>query len=117
MTAASRAGSEEPAQPPRYGPPDASRAPRYTGIRTFARLPHVREPEGVDIAVVGVPFDTATSYRSGARFGPAAIRDGSTLLRPWHPPLEVDVFAAQSAVYWGDIEITPGNAAKTMDPI
>ena len=104
-------------EPPLYGPPDASKAPRYTGIRTFARLPHVRDPEGVDIAVVGVPFDTATSYRSGARFGPEAIRAGSTLLRPWHPALEVDVFAAQSAVDWGDIEITPGNAAKTMDQV
>jgi agmatinase len=102
---------------PRYSPPDASRAPRYTGIRTFARLPHVRDPEGVDIAVVGVPFDTATSFRPGARFGPEAIRAGSVLLRPWHPALEVDVFAAQSAVDWGDIEITPGNAAKTMDQI
>jgi agmatinase len=100
-----------------YGPPDASRAPRYTGIRTYARLPHVRDPEGVDIAVVGIPFDTATSYRSGARFGPEAIRAGSTLLRPWHPPLEVDVFASQSAGDWGDIEITPGNATRTMDQI
>jgi agmatinase len=106
-----------PVTAPRYAPPDASRAPRYTGIRTFARLPHVRDPEGVDIAVVGIPFDTATSFRPGARFGPAAIRDGSILLRPWHPPLEVDVFAAQSAVDWGDIEVTPGNAAKTMDQI
>ncbi|MEA2428061.1 MAG: agmatinase [Thermoleophilaceae bacterium] len=102
---------------PRYGPPDASRAPRYTGIRTFARLPHVRDPEGVDIAVVGVPFDTATSYRAGARFGPEAIRSGSVLLRPWHPALTVDVFAAQSAVDWGDIEVTPGNAARTMEQI
>jgi agmatinase len=102
---------------PLYGPPDASRAPRYTGIRTFARLPHVRTTEGVEVAVVGVPFDTATSYRSGARFGPEAIRAGSTLLRPWHPVLEVDVFAAQSAVDWGDIDITPGNAVKTMDQI
>ena len=50
---------------PRYGPPDASLAPRYTGVRTFARLPHVTEPEGVDAAVVGVPFDTATSFRPG----------------------------------------------------
>jgi agmatinase len=104
-------------EPPLYGPPDASKAPRYTGIRTFARLPHVRATEGVDIAVVGVPFDTATSYRSGARFGPEAIRAGSTLLRPWHPALEVDVFAAQSAVDWGDIDVTPGNAAKTMDQV
>jgi agmatinase len=102
---------------PRYSPPDASRAPRYTGIRTFARLPHVRDPEGVDLAVVGIPFDTATSFRPGARFGPEAIRAGSILLRPWHPELEVDVFAAQSAVDWGDIEITPGNATKTMDQI
>jgi agmatinase len=102
---------------PRYMPPDASRAPRYTGIRTFARLPHVRDTEGVDIALVGVPFDTATSFRPGARFGPEAIRSGSILLRPWHPALEVDVFTAQSAVDWGDIEVTPGNAAKTMDQI
>jgi agmatinase len=102
---------------PRYGPPDASRAPRYTGIRTFARLPHVRDPEGVDVAVVGVPFDTATSYRAGARFGPEAIRAGSSLLRPYHPALDVDVFAGQSVVDWGDIDITPGNAERTTEQV
>jgi agmatinase len=103
--------------PPRYGPPDASLAPRYTGVRTFARCPHVREVDGVDVAVVGVPFDTATSYRAGARFGPEAIRAGSTLLRPYHPTLEVDVFASQSVVDWGDLDVTPGNAERTMDQI
>jgi agmatinase len=103
--------------PPRYGPADASLAPRYTGIRTFARCPHVRDVDGVDVAVVGVPFDTATSYRAGARFGPEAIRAGSTLLRPYHPAHGVDVFAAQSVVDWGDLEITPGNAERTMDQI
>jgi agmatinase len=102
---------------PRYGPPDASRAPRYTGIRTFARCPHVRDVEGVDVAVVGVPFDTATSFRAGARFGPEALRSASALLRPYHPPLEVDVFATQSVVDWGDLDVTPGNAARTMDQI
>jgi agmatinase len=105
------------AQPPRYGPPDASLAPRYTGIRTFARCPHVRSTAGVDVAVVGVPFDTATSYRAGARFGPEAIRAASPLLRPWHPALGVDVFASHSVVDWGDIAITPGNAARTMEQI
>jgi agmatinase len=103
--------------PPRYGPPDASRAPRYTGIRTFARCPNVRSADGVDVAVVGVPFDTATSYRAGARFGPEAIRAASPLLRPWHPVLGVDVFASSSVVDWGDIAITPGNAARTMDQV
>ena len=71
---------------PRYGPPDASKAPRYTGIRTFARCPFVQdELDSVDVAVLGIPFDTATTMRPGARFGPAAIRDASVLLRPWHP--------------------------------
>jgi agmatinase len=102
---------------PRYGPADASRAPRYTGVRTFARCPHVRGLEGVDVAVVGVPFDTATSYRAGARFGPEAIRAGSTLLRPYHPPLDVDVFATQSVVDYGDLDVTPGNAERTLDQI
>jgi agmatinase len=102
---------------PRYGPADATLAPRYTGIRTFARCPHVREVDGVDVAVVGVPFDTATSYRAGARFGPEAIRAGSTLLRPYHPSLRVDVFASQSVVDWGDLNVTPGNAARTVEQI
>jgi agmatinase len=102
---------------PRYGPPDAFRAPRYTGVRTFARCPHVREVDGVDVAAVGVPFDTGTSFRAGPRFGPEGIRSASVLLRPYHPPLDVDVFAAQSVVDWGDLEVTPGNAEKTMDQI
>jgi agmatinase len=102
---------------PRYGPPDATLAPRYTGVRTFARFPHVTAPDGVDAAVVGVPFDTATSFRPGARFGPEAIRAASLLLRPWHPPLGIDVFASQSLVDWGDLAVTPGNAEKTAAQI
>jgi agmatinase len=102
----------------RFSPPDASRAPRYTGIRTFARLPHVTLPhEGVDAAVIGIPFDTATSFRSGARFGPEAIRSASALLRPYHPALDVDVFGTLSLVDGGDIEITPGNALRTTEQI
>jgi agmatinase len=77
----------------------------------------VRSTDGVDVAVVGVPFDTATSYRSGARFGPEAIRAGSSLLRPWHTALGVDVFASQSVVDWGDIDVTPGNATRTMEQV
>jgi agmatinase len=102
---------------PPYGPADASQAPRYTGIRTFARCPYVEDPAGVDVGFVGVPFDTATSYRSGARFGPEAIRAGSALLRPWHTALEVDVFAGRSVADLGDLAITPGNAEKTAGQI
>ena len=102
---------------PPYGPADASKAPRYTGVRTFARCPYVESPAGVDVGFVGIPFDTATSFRPGARFGPEAIRAGSSLLRPWHPPLAVDVFARRSVADLGDLAITPGNAEKTAAQI
>jgi agmatinase len=103
---------------PRYQPPEASAAPRYTGIRTFARLPHVpHDTDGVDVAIVGVPFDTATSMRPGARFGPAGIRDASLLLRPWNPAQQVDVFGTLSIADRGDLQVTPGNAERTASQI
>jgi agmatinase len=102
---------------PRYGPPDAVHAPRYTGVRTFARCPLVAGPEDVDVAIVGIPFDTATSNRPGARFGPEAIRACSIALRPYHPALDVDVFAALSVTDLGDLDVTPGNAERTAGQI
>jgi agmatinase len=101
----------------RYGPADSLSSPRFTGIRTFARCPHVEDLDGVDVATVGIPFDTGTSFRPGARFGPAAIREASLLLRPWHPQLAVDVFASQSVVDYGDLDTTPGNAERTTGQI
>ena len=100
-----------------YGPPDASKSPRYTGLRTYARCPAATDWENADVAVIGVPFDTATSFRSGPRFGPAAIREASLLLRPWHPGLAVDVFGTLSVIDGGDLDITPGNAEKTTAQI
>ena len=101
-----------------FGPPDALVTPRFAGLRTFARLPHVGLPrDDVDAAVIGVPFDTATSFRTGARFGPEAIRSASMLLRPYHPVLGVDVFGTLSLVDGGDLNVTPGNAQKTTEQI
>jgi agmatinase len=102
---------------PRYGPPDASKSPRYTGLRTYARCPVSTDWENADVAVIGVPFDTATSFRPGPRFGPAAIREASLLLRPWHPALGVDVFGTLSVLDGGDLDVTPGNAEKTTGQI
>ena len=101
----------------KFSPPEASVAPRYTGIRTFARAPHVDSPADVDVAVLGVPFDTATSMRPGARFGPAGIRDASLLLRPYNPAQNVDVFGALSIADLGDLHTTPGNAERTTEQI
>lgn len=93
---------------PHHKPADAMVYPRFEGIRTFARLPHVTALDGVDAAVVGVPFDTGGTYRVGARFGPSGIRQESMLLRPYHPEHDVDVFGTLSMVDYGDLPVTPG---------
>lgn len=107
-------GAGEPPGAPGAGAP---RAPRYTGVRTFAGRPQRPDPRGAGVAVMGIPFDTATSYRPGARFGPEAIRSVSALLRPWHPVHGCDVFAAQEVVDAGDVVVTPGNAARSAEQI
>ena len=68
-------------RPKPVGPPNALVVPRFAGPDTFARLPRLDDLPSAAVAVVGVPFDAGTSYRSGTRFGPAAIRAGSKLLR------------------------------------
>ena len=75
----------------RYGPADSSQTPRFSGPRTFMRLPPCESLEDVDVAVIGVPTDDAVSFRSGARFGPEGIRSASVLLRPYNPGLGIDV--------------------------
>lgn len=70
-----------------------------------------------DVVVYGMPFDSAASHRPGARFGPEAIRSGSTLLRPYHPALHIDVFGSLKIVDCGDLATTPDNAARTAEQI
>ena len=77
------------------------------------RLPYVTEPVDFDAAAVGIPFDTATSFRPGARFGPEGIRSASVLLRPYHPVLEIDVLDALSIVDYGDLPVAPGDTPGT----
>jgi agmatinase len=100
------------------GPVDASRVPRFAGIATFARLPRLEDVGSCDVAVVGAPFDAGVSYRPGARFGPAAVREASRLLRPYHPGLDVEPFAAQQVADAGDITCNPfdiGEAIAAID--
>jgi agmatinase len=77
------------------------------------RLPVVTDLAGVDAAAVGIPFDTATSFRAGARFGPEAIRSASALLRPFHPGFRLDLLEALSVVDYGDLPIAPGDTEET----
>ena len=98
---------------PPYRPLDAQVIPRFAGIRTFMRAPHVTDLAGVDAVVYGIPFDTATSYRTGPRFGPEAIRSASSLLRPYNPALDVNVVERLSIVDYGDLPVSPGDTERT----
>jgi len=98
---------------PHHRPLDARELPRFSGVRTFMRAPHTTDLAGVDAAVYGIPFDTATTYRTGARFGPEAIRSASALLRPYNPALDVNVVETLSIVDYGDVPVSPGDTGRT----
>lgn len=97
------------------GPPDSLRQPRFSNSSTFARLPTLSEVAGeAEIVVMGVPFDSGVSYRPGARFGPTAIRQGSKLLRPYHPPLDVEPFDVVQVADAGDVVVNPFDIIETL---
>jgi agmatinase len=99
------------------GPVNARELPRYAGLATFARLPRRDQVSRCDVGIIGVPFDAGTSYRPGARFGPTAIREGSRLLRPYHPGLDVSPFAALQVADYGDIGANPFNITEALSQI
>ena len=99
------------------GQVDATQMPRYGGIATFAHLPQLSEVSDVDVAIVGVPFDTGVSYRPGARFGPNHVRESSRLLRPYNPAVNVSPFATQQVVDAGDIAANPFDIEEAISSI
>jgi agmatinase len=100
----------------RYRPVDALSSPRFAGIKTFMRLPHERTlDEELDFAVAGFPFDTTTSFRPGARFGPEAVRSASVLLRPYHRGHDLDLFEEMAGIDWGDVSVRPGDTQGTFE--
>jgi agmatinase len=102
---------------PRYVPEDSLASPRFTGPSTFARLPLVRTLVDVDVAIVGVPFDTGVTYRVGGRFGPNAVRAASVMLRPYNANLDVKPFEVLSCVDFGDVAIVPGYIERSYEAI
>lgn len=99
------------------GQADALAVPRYAGLTTFARLPRREEAGGYDVAVVGVPFDSGVTYRPGARFGPAHIRQSSRLLRPYNQTLGTYPFRGQQVVDAGDIACNPFDITEAIGQI
>jgi agmatinase len=97
------------------GPADSFKQPRFANSSTFARLPRLDEVgDGAGVVVMGVPFDSGVSYRPGARFGPSAIRQGSKLLRPYHPPLDLELFNVVQVADAGDVTVNPFDIIETL---
>jgi agmatinase len=99
------------------GPVDATTVPRFAGLATFARLPLLDSVGRCDVAVAGVPFDSGTTFRPGARFGPSAVRQISRLLRTYDPTLDVEPFAVQQVADAGDIAGTPFDLLQAVEQI
>lgn len=102
----------------KYGVVNSLQSPRFAGIKTFMRMQNLRDLKDVDFAVVGIPFDTCATYRGGARFGPASVREMSSLAaKPYNPELEVDIFDLCSGVDYGDIGSVPGYIEESFEII
>ena len=101
----------------RYEPADSFETPRFSGVRTFMRLPNVQDLTNSDVAVVGAPFDTGATFRAGARFGPEAIRSVSHLLRRYNPSLDVVIFDHLSVIDYGDVPVVPGYIEASYESI
>ena len=101
----------------RYEPANSFETPRFSGVRTFMRLPNVQDLENTDVAIVGAPFDTGASFRAGARFGPEGIRSVSHLLRPYNPSQDVSIFEYLSVVDYGDVPVVPGFIEESYERI
>lgn len=88
-------------------PVDAAEVPRFAGQATFMRLPAVSSAEGLDIALVGIPWDGGTTNRAGARHGPREIRSQSSLMRKVHHVSRIAPFDLANIADVGDLSVNP----------
>ena len=102
---------------PHPNPVDALVYPRFSGVPTFMRLPHIPRAEELDLALIGVPFDGGTTYRPGPRFGPRNVRVQSAMIRPWNPVLKVNPFEKWRIADYGDLSINPLSIEDTYQRI
>ena len=103
---------------PFFHPVSGFDLPRFAGIPTFMRLPHV--PPGharfaeLDVALVGVPWDSGTTNRPGPRHGPRQLRDASTMIRAQHPVSGLRPFEAMACADVGDVAPNPADIGNSM---
>ena len=102
---------------PLFQPLSGNTMPRFGGIATMMRLPHVDSTVGLDACFVGVPFDLGTSNRNGARLGPRQIRTESVLLRPYNMATRAAPFDSLQVADIGDVAANPFNIVRAIEDI
>jgi len=91
--------------------------PRFCNTGTFMRMPRMSDVENPDFVIFGMPFDTASSYRSGARFGPSGIRSISSMMKPNNVIMGVNILEELKGADYGDVNVTPGYILPTYESI
>ena len=106
---------------PFFKPVSGFDLPRFAGVPTFMRLPHVSldapEISDVDIGIIGVPWDSGTTNRPGPRHGPRQLRDASTMIRAQHPVSGIRPYEKMNCADLGDVSINPANIEDSMNRI
>lgn len=91
--------------------------PRFGGLPTFMRLPHTPSPRGVDIGLIGVPWDGGTTNRAGARHGPREIRNQSSMMRRIHPVTRTSPYDKCNVADLGDTSVNPIDLLDTLQRV
>ena len=106
---------------PFFKPVSGFDLPRFAGVPTFMRLPHVSPDtpkiSDVDIGIIGVPWDSGTTNRSGPRHGPRQLRDASTMIRAQHPVSGIRPYEKLNCADLGDVSINPADIEDSMNRI
>ncbi len=89
----------------------------FAGIPSFMRQPATRELDGIDVAIIGIPYDGGTSHRSGTRFGPRKIREASLMLWGYHHPQQVAPLEVLRVIDYGDVDVSPVDIKANNDAI
>ncbi|WP_417805936.1 agmatinase [Thalassospira lucentensis] len=104
-----------------FTPPSAMTMPRYAGVASFMRAPHLSMDDAacdlVDIAMLGVPWDGGTTNRPGTRHGPRQLRDLSTMIRPIHPVTGQNPFEDRNVADLGDAPVNPADIMDTLEKV
>lgn len=99
-------------------PVDALDSPRFVGVPTFMRLPQAQPDAELDAAIIGVPCDSGSPYRTGSRFGPNAVRQMSVMLRPISPYRDlINVFEKLRVADAGDSSVVPGYLMESLERV